>query len=109
MLRRVALAKAVVAGAAGALAWEVAARLLIWSGVPLFDLVRLLGTMFLGPNPPAWGWWPLGMLLHASVGAIWAIFYAYLFWSTYDWRPLTQGLVFSLLPTALAGLVMVPQ
>src|SRR5829696_2500626 len=103
MLRRVAFAKAVVAGAAGALAWEVVARLLIWSGVPLFDLVRLLGTLFLGTRAPAWAWWLLGILLHASVGAIWAIFYAYFFWSNYNWKPWVQGVVFSLLPAALAG------
>jgi beta-glucosidase/6-phospho-beta-glucosidase/beta-galactosidase len=108
MIRRVAFAKAVLAGASGALAWEVAARVLIWCGVPVFDLVRLLGTMLLA-DVSAWQWWPLGMALHAAVGAIWAIFYAYFFWSTYGWKPPTQGAVFSLGPAALAGLVMVPQ
>jgi hypothetical protein len=43
------------------------------------------------------------------VGAIWAIFYAYFFWSTFAWPPVAQGLVFSLGPAVLAGLVMVPQ
>jgi hypothetical protein len=97
-----------VAGVAGALAWEVAVRLLIVLGVPLFDLVRLLGTMALG-EVSAWLWWPVGMSLHATVGAIWAIFYAYFFWSTLDWPPSLQGLTFSLGPAILAGLVMVPQ
>lgn len=108
MIRRVAFAKAVFAGAMGALAWEVAARLLIWFGVPAFDLVRLLGTMLL-PNAAPWQWWPLGLCLHAAVGAIWAVFYAYFFWSTYSWKPRVQGAVFSLGPAVLAGLVMVPQ
>src|SRR5688500_8304643 len=108
MIRRVAFAKAVLAGAAGALAWEVAARLLIWAGVPIFDLVRLLGTMLL-PDAAAWQWWPLGMALHLAVGAIWAVFYAYFFWSNYGWRPAAQGVVFSLGPAVLAGLIMVPQ
>ncbi len=108
MIRRVAFAKAVLAGVIGALAWELAARVLMWIGVPLFDLVRLLGTMLL-PDAAAWQGWPLGLFLHAAVGAIWAIFYAYFFWSTYSWKPSTQGLVFSLGPAVLAGLVMAPQ
>src|SRR5688572_29017248 len=108
MIRRVAFTKALLAGAAGALAWEMAARLLIWCGLPAFDLVHLLGTMLV-PDAVAWQWWPLGVALHAAVGGIWAIFYAYFFWSTYDWKPRTQGAVFALGPTVLAGLVMVPQ
>jgi len=108
MIRRVAFGKAVLAGAAGALAWEIIARLLILLGIPLFDLVRTLGTMALGDVSP-WFWWPVGMALHATVGAIWAIFYAYFFWSNFDWSPTAQGLVFSLGPAVLAGLVMVPQ
>jgi beta-glucosidase/6-phospho-beta-glucosidase/beta-galactosidase len=108
MIRRVAFAKAIMAGAIGALAWELAMRLLIWFGIPAFDLVRLLGTMLL-PDAAAWQWWPLGLCLHAAVGSIWAIFYAYFFWSTYSWKPRVQGAIFSLGPTVLAGLVMVPQ
>ena len=108
MIRRVAFGKAILAGATGALAWEVALRVLILLGLPLFDLVFTLGTMVLGQVQP-WLWWPAGMALHVTVGAIWAIFYAYFFWSTYDWRPMTQGLVFSLGPAILAGLIMVPQ
>lgn len=108
MIRRVAFGKAVVAGALGSLAWEMAARLLIVLGIPLFDLVRTLGTMVLGQVGARW-WWPVGIALHATVGAIWAIFYAYFFWSTFDWTPSLQGLAFSLGPATLAGLVMVPQ
>ena len=108
MIRRIAFGKAILAGATGALAWELAVRVLIWLGFPLFDLVYILGTMMLGDVRP-WVWWPIGMALHATVGAIWAIFYAYFFWSTYDWPPLVQGLIFSLGPAVLAGLIMVPQ
>ena len=43
------------------------------------------------------------------IGIIWATFYAYFFWSTLDWRPALQGLVFSACPAVLAGLVMLPQ
>jgi hypothetical protein len=108
MIRRVAFRKALLAGASGALAWEAVVRALLLAGVPLFDIVRLLGTMMLGSVPAAL-WWPAGMALHAAVGAIWAVFYAYFFWSTLDWPPAAQGAAFALLPTLLAGLVMVPQ
>src|SRR5215208_2903882 len=108
MIRRVAFGKAVLAGAAGALAWELVLRLLVSLGLPLFDLVYVLGTMALG-RASAWQWWLTGITLHAAVGAIWAIFYAYFFWSTFDWPPAVQGLAFSLGPATLAGLVMVPQ
>jgi hypothetical protein len=108
VIRRVAFRKAVAAGVIGALAWEAVIRGLIILGLPLGDLVRLLGTVTV-PHSAAWIWGPIGLALHATVGAIWAIFYAYFFWSTFEWRPTTQGVVFSLIPIALAGLVMLPQ
>jgi hypothetical protein len=108
MFRRVAFGKAVVAGAAGAVAWELLARALIWLGVPFFDLVYVLGTMVVG-RVDMWTWWPIGIVLHAAVGAIWAIFYGYFFWSDFNWSPTMQGLVFSLGPAFLAGVIMVPQ
>ena len=108
MLRRVAFKKAIAAGALGAAAWEAAARALAASGVPVLDLVWLLGTMLLD-RAPVWIWWPLGIIMHAAVGCVWGIFYAYFFWSVYNWKPATQGVVFSLVPAALAGLEMVPQ
>ena len=108
MIRRVAFGKAIVAGGIGALAWEIVVRVLILLGLPLFDLVFTLGTMVTGDVRPT-TWWPIGMAMHATVGAIWAIFYAYFFWSTFDLQPVTQGLLFSLGPALLAGLIMVPQ
>ena len=108
MIRRVALGKAVVAGAAGALAWELVARALISLGVPFFDLVYVLGSMIAG-RTDTWRWWLIGMSMHALVGAIWTIFYSYFFWSEFNWSPTVQGLVFSLGPAILAGLIMVPQ
>jgi hypothetical protein len=109
MIRRVAFRKAIAAGVLGAAAWEVTARALSVMGFKLFDIVQTLGTMLFGADAHFWLWWPVGMLLHATVGAVWAIFYAYFFWSTFDLRPMVQGVLFSLLPAALAGLVMVPQ
>ena len=109
MIRKVAFGKALFAGAAGAVAWEAFARLLgLLLGHPLFDLVYMLGTLFTG-DVPAWVWWPLGMLMHMAVGGIWAVFYAYFFWSTFNWRPALQGLCFALLPIVLAAVVMRPQ
>jgi hypothetical protein len=109
MIRRVPFTKAIYAGCIGAAAWELVARGLVLAGVPVFDLVRTLGTLILGEQAPAWKWWPAGMVMHLSVGAVWAIFYAYFVWSTFHIRPAYQGLIFSLLPAALAGHVMVPQ
>jgi len=108
VIRRVAFRKAVLAGVIGALAWEAAIRALILAGLPLGDLVRFLGTMITGHASPL-VWWPVGLVLHASVGGIWAIFYAYFFWSTFAWPPSVQGLAFSLIPILLAGVVMLPQ
>lgn len=108
MIRLVSLPKALAAGAAGALAWEAVIRLLTWLGLPLYDMVRLLGTLLL-PDASAWSWWPAGILLHVAVGAVWAVFYAYFVWSALAWRPVLQGVVFSLVPAILAGLVVHPQ
>jgi hypothetical protein len=108
MIRRVAFEKAGLAGVCGALGWEVVMRTLLWLDVPLFDIVRLLGTLVWGEED-VWKWWITGMLLHAGVGAIWAVFYAYFFWSAFEWPPVAQGIIFSLLPAILAGVVMIPQ
>ncbi|MEW6128035.1 MAG: hypothetical protein AB1757_13425 [Acidobacteriota bacterium] len=108
MIRRVAFGKAILAGVAGALVWELTVRILIALRLPLLDIVYVLGTMMFGQSP-TWLWWPVGMALHAMVGAIWAVFYAYFFWSTFDWPPVMQGVVFSLGSAILAGLVMIPQ
>jgi hypothetical protein len=107
MWRRVHFAKAVAAGAAGALAWEAAARALIALGVPLFDIVHVLGTI--PGDAPWWRWWAIGATAHLALGAVWAVFYAYVAWSVLGGPPWRQGLVFSVVPMLLAGLVMVPR
>jgi hypothetical protein len=108
MIRSVAYTKAVLAGMAGAITWEIVARLLIWAGVPFFDLVMTLGTLVL-PHAPAWEAWLAGMAVHLLVGAIWAVFYAYFFWSVLPLRPALQGLVFAFVPMPLAIFIMHPQ
>jgi len=109
MIRRVAFRKAVLAGAIGALAWEVVIRILLLAGLPMFDLVGVLGKMVFGPDAAFGLWWPAGHLMHAVVGSIWAVFYAYFFWSLYEVKPFLQGMAFSLVPALLAGLIMIPQ
>ena len=108
MIRSVAYSKAVLAGMAGAIAWEIVARVLIWAGVPFFDLVVTLGTVVL-PHASPWAVVAVGMLLHLVVGAIWAVFYAYFFWSVLPLRPALQGLVFAFVPMPLAIFIMHPQ
>ncbi len=108
MLRVVAFKKAILAGAAGAIAWEAAILILAFVGVPIFDMVRELGTLvFPGGRPMEW--WPAGIAAHALVGAGWALFYAYFFWARFRWRPAVQGLVFAAIPALLAILIVVPQ
>lgn len=108
MIRTVALRKAALAGAAGALAWEIVLRGLILAGVPLFDIVRALGTLAFPDDEPL-AWWALGMAAHAAVGVLWAQFYGYFFWARLSLPPALQGLVFSSVPALLASLLVVPQ
>ena len=109
MIRRVAFKKAGLAGASGALAWELAVRVLLFFGIPACDLVRVLGTLAVGPDRGFLASWTAGIVIHLIVGVIWAIFYAYFFWSAFDIPPFLQGIVFSLFPALLAGLIMIPQ
>jgi hypothetical protein len=81
---------------------------LLLAGVPTVDIVRMLGLAVI-PNGPAWAWWTAGMALHVVVGVIWAVFYAYFFWSVFALRPLWQGLLFTLVPMVLATAVVYPQ
>ncbi len=108
MIRHVAYLKAVFAGMAGAVAWEVVARPLIMVGAPYFDIVGTLGTLAL-PHGSVWSVWVIGMALHLLVGAIWAVFYAYFFWSVLPLPPLWQGFAFAFVPMPLALFIMHPQ
>lgn len=108
MIRHVAYRKAVLAGMAGAVAWEAVARPLILAGVPYFDIVGTLGTLAL-PHGRPWAWWTAGMSLHLLVGAIWAVFYAYFFWSVLPLPPVLQGFLFAFVPMPLALFIMHPQ
>jgi beta-glucosidase/6-phospho-beta-glucosidase/beta-galactosidase len=108
MIRIISYRKAILAGLAAAVAWELLLRPLLLAGVPTVDIVRMLGLAVI-PHGVAWAWWTAGMALHIVVGVIWAVFYAYFFWSVFAMRPLWQGLLFSLVPTVLATSVVYPQ
>lgn len=108
MIRIVAMRKAMLAGVLAALAWELALRPLLLAGLPAPDIVRTLGAIA-APDAPFWAWWPAGLVLHLLVGMIWAVFYAYFFWSVLKLAPLWQGVVFSFVPAALAIAVVYPQ
>ena len=108
MIRVISYWKAILAGVAGAFAWEALARLLLLAGFPAYDVVRLMGTLVAGPGN-AWLWWPAGMVMHALAGALWAIFYAYFFWSVLDRPPAQQGLIFAIGPAVLTIFIFHPQ
>jgi beta-glucosidase/6-phospho-beta-glucosidase/beta-galactosidase len=108
MIRVISMRKAVLAGVAGAVVWEVTFRLLRAVGFPLFDIVRQLGTLAF-PEDQVPAWWIVGMAAHAAVGAIWAVFYAYFFWHRLKLPNVAQGMVFALLPAILALLIATPQ
>ena len=97
-----------LAGIAGAAVWEFVLRSAILLGLPTFDIVRSLG-MLAFPDGPAMAWWATGMAAHALVGICWAVFYAYFFWGSFDWKPPLQGLVFAIIPAVLALFVVAPQ
>jgi len=108
MIRIVSFPKAITVGVVGAFAWEAVLRTSDLAGLPLFDIVHSLGTLAF-PDSSAGTWWPAGMALHATVGALWSIFYAYFFWSWLSWPPVLQGMAFALLPAMLALFLVLPQ
>jgi beta-glucosidase/6-phospho-beta-glucosidase/beta-galactosidase len=108
VLRVVAFRKAILAGLAGAAAWEIVLRTLALAGFPSFDIVRELGSLAF-PHGSAIEWWPAGMAAHAAFGAAWALFYAYFFWGRFPWPPPLQGLAFAALPAVLAAVLVYPQ
>jgi beta-glucosidase/6-phospho-beta-glucosidase/beta-galactosidase len=107
LLRVVNFRKAVVAGLAGAAAMEVALRGLALAGIPLADIVHEIAAAEFNRSHLVGTAAALGA--HAFVGIMWALFYAYFFWSSLKWPPPLQGLVFAVVPAMLALLVVYPQ
>ena len=108
MIRVVSLRKAAIAGICGALAWTAVLGSLERLGLPLFDIVRELGTLAFAADEPL-GWGAVGLAAHGLVGICWALVYAYFFWSRVNWPPALQGLAFSLVPAMLALFIVNPQ
>jgi beta-glucosidase/6-phospho-beta-glucosidase/beta-galactosidase len=108
VIRVVSYRKAAVAGVAGALAWTAVLGGFDLAGLPLFDIVKQLGTLaFSADDPLAWS--ALGIAAHCLVGICWALAYAYFFWGRVDWPPPLQGLAFSAIPALLALFIVGPQ
>ena len=108
MIRVVSLRKAAVAGVCGALAWTAVLGTIELAGLPLFNIVKELGTLAFGPDEML-GWGAVGLFAHGLVGICWALVYAYFFWSRVNWPPALQGLAFSLIPAILALFIVNPQ
>jgi len=108
LIRVVSLRKASIAGIFGALAWTAVLGSLDILGLPLFDIVKELGTLAFSTDEPL-GWISVGLLAHCLVGICWALVYAYFFWSRVSWAPAMQGLAFSIVPAILALFIVNPQ
>jgi beta-glucosidase/6-phospho-beta-glucosidase/beta-galactosidase len=108
LIRIVSLRKAAVAGVCGALAWTAVLGTIELAGLPLFNIVKELGTLAFSPDEMlVWG--AVGLFAHGLVGICWALVYAYFFWSRVNWPPALQGLAFSLIPAILALFIVNPQ
>jgi putative effector of murein hydrolase LrgA (UPF0299 family) len=70
--------------------------------------VARVGAVVLPHGDPGQAW-AAGMLVHLLAGGIWGLAYAYFFFSLLKLRPAVQGMVFSLVPLALALFVLRPQ
>jgi beta-glucosidase/6-phospho-beta-glucosidase/beta-galactosidase len=108
LIRVVSLRKAAVAGVCGALAWTAVLGTIELAGLPLFNIVKELGTLAFSPDEML-GWGAVGLIAHGLVGICWALVYAYFFWSRVNWPPALQGLAFSLIPAILALFIVNPQ
>jgi beta-glucosidase/6-phospho-beta-glucosidase/beta-galactosidase len=107
MIRVVALRKAVVAGLCGAAAMEAFSFVCGKLGLPAVDLVAELSTLKFDGMP--FVGIAAGLAAHFSIGVCWAVFYAFFMWGRFRLRPVVQGLIFAILPAALAILVVYPE
>ena len=86
---------------------ELMVRGLAVTGVQLLDLAQEMGAVIYN-NSRTLGW-VAGLSAHGFVGIMWALFYAYFFWSRVKWPPSLQGLAFAAVPAVLALLIVYPQ
>jgi hypothetical protein len=67
MIRRVAFKKAFLGGVIRVLAWEVTIRVRILLGLPMFDIVLILGTLLCRGGALFWQWWGAPALSRADL------------------------------------------
>ena len=107
MIRVVSLKKAVAAGVAGAVAMEIFSLAGRAAGFATVDLVSELASVDF-PNSAVLANL-IAVVAHVSIGVCWAVFYAFFFWGRFRLRPPLQGLLFALIPAALAILFVYPE
>ena len=107
MIRVVSLPKAIAAGLAGAAVMEAFSFVVAAAGLPSVDFVRDLSAIAFRSSPLLTT--ASALAAHLSIGVCWAIFYAFFFWGRINARPVIQGLIFSLLPAALAIFIVYPE
>jgi beta-glucosidase/6-phospho-beta-glucosidase/beta-galactosidase len=107
MIRIVSLKKAVAAGLAGAVVMEICSLVASQLGLPTVDFVAELSAIAFDHSPLLTG--AAALAAHLAIGVCWAVFYAFFVWGRIRAAPPVQGLVFSLLPAALAILIVYPE
>jgi beta-glucosidase/6-phospho-beta-glucosidase/beta-galactosidase len=107
MIRVVSFKKAIAAGVAGAVAMEIFSIAGRAAGLATVDLVSELASVDF-PNSVVVAN-AMAVIAHLSVGVCWAVFYAFFFWGRLRLRPPVQGLLFALIPAALAILFVYPE
>ena len=107
MMRVVSFRKAVLAGIGGAAVMEICSAVAALAGLPTVDFVTQLSSVFFDHSPALAN--ASALAVHLGIGVCWAIFYAFFFWGRLRAPPLIQGLIFSLLPAALAIFIVYPE
>ena len=107
MMRVVSVRKAVIAGVCGAAVMEICSSLARLANLPSVDFVTQISSVFFDHSPVLTN--ASALVVHLAIGVCWAIFYAFFFWGRLRAPPLIQGLVFSLLPAALAMFIVYPE
>ncbi|MBI3659897.1 hypothetical protein HY230_05430 [Candidatus Acetothermia bacterium] len=98
--------KAVLAGVVGTGAMTILSMLAPLMGLPAMDVPRMLASFM--------GQWvgfvslPLGWVMHAMIGIVLALVYAYVFASTLPGPGWVRGMIYGLGPWLMAQLVIMP-
>ena len=107
MLRVVALRKAAIAGLSGAVVMEACSFAGSKIGFADVNFVGQISSSIFGGAPLLAD--AVAFLVNLSIGICWAVFYAFFFWGRLRLRPPIQGLLFAIIPAALAILIVYPE